>query len=540
MPTFHGQYVTVLARESVDVTEIFVRGETERCSFSAVTDESGDFDISVLDTSGIPSQKTNLAIGAYKEEIFPETDEHLLNSAKLDIAENIPSTVLLVLRDTESDQYSTSPDALNARRRSLLSNTVSSLGSSNPIPEDGLVARFEGKNAGTTWSSSVGSARGITIGGGVNRNSASGYGAEKQVTDLSGDTNAKMDFGQILPATWTLCTLARYTGNTRRRIFQASGNFIHGHWHDRRGIAHYDGWVTPSDPSRGNKHDWLVMCGTNGAQRVYADGVQIATGSRNGGSGNKKLGINYGDGSCCNGETSDWAVAEIMVWNRALSDDEMLSVTKYLQDDILGMAPAPAVPSGVPSIGLRAWFPSQTSAPVWRSAVSNHVGYVRYGSVNARTENGNGAVKTVRTLYGDTGSMMDFGSILPATWTLCTLARYTGNTRRRIFQASGNLIHGHWHDRRGIAHYDTWVTSSENFGNKFDWLVMCGTNNAKRVYADGVNIATDQRYGHSGNKNLGINQALGGGANGETSDWAGAEIMIWNRALTIDEMISVS
>ena len=74
VPTFHGQYVTVLARESVDVTEIFVRGETERCTFSAVTDESGDFDISVLDTSGIPSQKTNLAIGAYKEEIFPETD----------------------------------------------------------------------------------------------------------------------------------------------------------------------------------------------------------------------------------------------------------------------------------------------------------------------------------------------------------------------------------------------------------------------------------------------------------------------------------
>ena len=83
---------------------------------------------------------------------------------------------------------------------------------------------------------------------------------------------------------------------------------------------------------------------------MYADGKNIATASRNGASGNKNLGINYASDGCCNSEVSDWAVAEIMVWNRALSDDEMSLATQYLQEDILGMPPAPIIPTGIPSI----------------------------------------------------------------------------------------------------------------------------------------------------------------------------------------------
>jgi len=95
-------------------------------------------------------------------------------------------------------------------------------------------------------------------------------------------------------------------------------------------VASYDAWVT-SYHSQGTLTDWLVMCSTNNGRRAYVDGVNVATADRRGGSGNKHIGINYApNGGCCDGEVSDWAVAEIITWNRALSDDEMLKVSDHL------------------------------------------------------------------------------------------------------------------------------------------------------------------------------------------------------------------
>jgi hypothetical protein len=73
------------------------------------------------------------------------------------------------------------------------------------------------------------------------------------------------------------------------------------------------------------------MCGTNKGQRAYVDGINIATADRRGAYGNKHLGINYApNGGCCDGERSDWAVAEVITWDRSLSDDEMKQVSAYL------------------------------------------------------------------------------------------------------------------------------------------------------------------------------------------------------------------
>ena len=199
------------------------------------------------------------------------------------------------------------------------------------LPLDGLHAWFESRNTGALWPSSVGSLVGTVVGGTVSTRVEGGHGAFEPLRALYGDKTAKFDFGLALPGnTWTLCTLSRYAGNTRSRIFQATGNFLHGHWSGRRGVAHYDGWVT-ANSNRGVVDDWLVMCGTNMGKRVYVDGANVATGDRNGASGNKYLGINYAKGTS-NGanEVSDWAVAEVMTWTRALSDAEMLRATEYL------------------------------------------------------------------------------------------------------------------------------------------------------------------------------------------------------------------
>ena len=181
------------------------------------------------------------------------------------------------------------------------------------------------------WKSEVNGFVGTVVGGSVKTEFQSGNGASGVVRTLAGDRNAQFNFGAILPAEWTLCTLSRYTGLSNRIFLAGGGNFLHGHWKGRRGVAHYDGWVTSKD-SRGTKMDWLVMCGTNKGQRAYVDGVNVATADRNGESGNKHLGINYApNGGCCDGERSDWAVAEVITWDRSLSDDEMKQKVEHLK-----------------------------------------------------------------------------------------------------------------------------------------------------------------------------------------------------------------
>ena len=201
------------------------------------------------------------------------------------------------------------------------------------IPGNGLYSWFKSSEASKEWKSEVNGFVGTVVGGNVKTEFHSGNGAAGVVRTLAGDRNAQFNFGAILPAEWTLCTLSRYTGGLNNRIFLAgSGNFLHGHWNGRRGVAHYDRWVMDSQ-SRGTLTDWLVMCGTNKGQRAYVDGVNVATADRNGASGNKHLGINYApNGGCCDGERSDWAVAEVITWDRSLSDDEMKQVSAYLED----------------------------------------------------------------------------------------------------------------------------------------------------------------------------------------------------------------
>eukprot|EP00438_Fugacium_kawagutii_P028407 Skav216764 [mRNA] locus=scaffold3378:5808:6278:- [translate_table: standard] len=140
-------------------------------------------------------------------------------------------------------------------------------------------------------------------------------------------------FGKVLPRTFTLCSVARYVGTSgvgepRGRILQsAESNLLHGHWSDRIGVAYYNGWATVESPKPHSTLEWQVICGTNGAQRVYIgtfDGAQnVATGTGATLATDETLVINTG---AISSETSAFAVMEVITWNRALSDDEMVSL----------------------------------------------------------------------------------------------------------------------------------------------------------------------------------------------------------------------
>jgi len=217
------------------------------------------------------------------------------------------------------------------------SDVFTRLISVSDFPLNGLYAWFPSETAALQWKSVVSNHVSSVTAGSVNVRVESGNGASKDVRTLYGGTDAKMDFGTILLEEWTLCTLSRYTGDNKNRIITTNPvNFLHGHHGRRRGVAYYMGWVTPT-ANRGTDTDWLVMCGTNNGMRSYVDGINIANGDRQGAIDTQNINIQINGYAT---EQSDWAVAEIITWSRSLSDVEMVSASKYLQEKIRGRSPS--------------------------------------------------------------------------------------------------------------------------------------------------------------------------------------------------------
>jgi len=427
------------------------------------------------------------------------------------------------------------------------------------VPKDGLVAWFASKRASADWKSQVGDLTADVKEGKPSVKAEAGHGAAGEVMALYGDTSDKIDLGKILPSTYTICSLTRYATTDRRymgRILIGGGkstNWLHGHWAQRRGVSHYDGWMTNVD-SKGIVDDWLIMCGTNGASRQFVDGDDVATG-RSSTQGDLSVGINYAPpGGCCGGEVSNWAVAEILTWSRVLSEDEMRSVTSYLRYDVLGFKRPGPLPSGIPHHNLAVWFPSATAdKDAWLSAVPGGrmlVGSTVGGDVNVRTDEPgqDGAVGAVRCLYGDHNAQFTFGdNVVPTTFTMCSLTRYTttdGRYQKRILIGGpGNFLHGHWMGLRGVAYYDNWMTQYQRSegDSKTDWLIMCGTNGAARQLVDGNEVANERATRGNGGKGLGVNYAPRYGQwSNERSHWAVAELLVWNSVLSYEEMMQVT
>ena len=171
----------------------------------------------------------------------------------------------------------------------------------------------------------------------VHRTVSAGYGADRPVTYIDGSASAGFDFGDILAPTHTVCSVTRYTGSHRKRILTSAKtyNWLHGHWSNNAGVAYYQGWLTPDNRYK-NTRDWVVLCGTNGANRAYdamsADStVNIGTeGKQSQFSETIPMLVNHGRGGVYD-ERSDFGVMEVITWDRVLSEDEMLASLEYLK-----------------------------------------------------------------------------------------------------------------------------------------------------------------------------------------------------------------
>lgn len=161
--------------------------------------------------------------------------------------------------------------------------------------------------------------------------------SNKEIMYLKGTTADGIRFPSgTIPSSFTICSMTKYEGGTRRRILDAAdvgSNWLHGHWGGYVGVAHYNGWKTETnvDASVHGQDDWVVLCANNKAGGLVTFNSRRVNVNNIAGTGNRQLTVNDGSRSA---ERSDWGAAYIAIYNRHLSNDEMRQVEAHFMDKL--------------------------------------------------------------------------------------------------------------------------------------------------------------------------------------------------------------
>lgn len=181
-------------------------------------------------------------------------------------------------------------------------------------------------------------------------------------------------------------------------------------------------------------------------------------------------------------------------------------------------------------------FDQKTNRWLDKSGNSNHITSF-FGQINTVVSGGNGSTET-KYITGDKNAGLTLPS--PVVWnggkyTFFHITRYAGNNNGRIWSGTtGNWLSGHWANRGAAIYHDGWLSgggrwSYEGMLNGKDWTLITDQPSYARI-----NRASYQFWGGSGNipQNISINN----GNYNEKSDWACAEVIIYQRELSISEI----
>ena len=202
-------------------------------------------------------------------------------------------------------------------------NSVTPATASNVLAPNisGLIAAYEGNTfSGTTWTDDISTYDTNAYRGApsISSTQLNGYNI------LEGTTSDGLQFPSgVLPSTYTLFHVTRYNNGTRGRIFDGvTSNWLSGFHGNKAGVAYHNGWITSSSTDY-HGFDWVISTDQNSLYR--SNGVQRGA---SGGSSSKQLGLNYGYYYAS--EPSAWQCAEVIVFNRTLTQTEYEQVEQYL------------------------------------------------------------------------------------------------------------------------------------------------------------------------------------------------------------------
>ena len=129
----------------------------------------------------------------------------------------------------------------------------------------------------------------------------------------------------ILPSTYTLFHVTRYNGSIKGRIFDGTaGNWLSGFHGNKTGVAYHGYWLTQASATNFPRDEILITADQRNLYRGNGIDLKINSGT----SQSQRIGINYG--SRYGNEPSDWAVWEVIVYDRELSLEEIESIENYL------------------------------------------------------------------------------------------------------------------------------------------------------------------------------------------------------------------
>jgi hypothetical protein len=163
------------------------------------------------------------------------------------------------------------------------------------------------------------------------------------------------------------------------------------------------------------------------------------------------------------------------------------------------------------------------------------------GSGNNTISNRGGTISVatgttgLKYIYGGTTAGLTFPStILPATYTLLMLTRYNGPNRSRIMDGlNNNWLSGHWGSSDSQAYHEGWISGPYGFSGTTNWILSADQNSFYRS-----NQVTRGTSGGNASTQLTLHNGYYVSL-GEQSDWAFHCLFVYNRTLTLQEIIDM-
>lgn len=184
---------------------------------------------------------------------------------------------------------------------------------------DGLTGRYTAESYSTSqklWKDESGKTHDFRVTGNLNVSDDKLY--------VYGGASEKFTLpDELFDRQYTLFVVSKYNGEAKRRIMTSSeGGWFSGHNSGKSGVAYHDNWLTQDSDMFGD--DWVISVDQRNLYR--------ANGRRLSGYGldesfPRDMGVNIAEG-----QESDYAICEIMVYDRELSHEDILKIEKYLME----------------------------------------------------------------------------------------------------------------------------------------------------------------------------------------------------------------
>lgn len=150
------------------------------------------------------------------------------------------------------------------------------------------------------------------------------------------------------------------------------------------------------------------------------------------------------------------------------------------------------------------------------------------GTISTNTSANNGLIY----IAGGTNAGLQFPTgILPSTYTILFLTRYTsGSNRGRIMDGiNNNWLTGHHGGRAGVAYHEGWLHYGTDYYNN-TWVLSSDQINLYR--SNSIERGTS-----GGTQSTRLSLNYGQHTGGETSDWAFYCLFVYDRALSLSEIL---